>query len=72
VERVGVGDNFFELGGDSIKSVAIAARAKASFDVTLTPRDVLAARDVSTLAERIEEDVLAELERLAFGEDSEE
>ena len=30
VERVGVDDNFFELGGDSILSLRIVARAKAS------------------------------------------
>jgi acyl carrier protein len=68
VERVGVEDNFFELGGDSIRSLLIASRAKTAFDVTLTPRDVLTAGDVFTLAELVEEKVLLEFERVAFGD----
>ena len=38
VDRVGVHDNFFELGGDSVLSLGVAARAKATFDIALTPR----------------------------------
>ena len=68
VERVGVEDNFFELGGDSIRSLRIASRAKAAFDVTLTPRDVLTARTVFALAEFVEEKVLIEFESVAFGD----
>jgi amino acid adenylation domain-containing protein/non-ribosomal peptide synthase protein (TIGR01720 family) len=68
VERVGVEDNFFELGGDSIRSLRIASRAKTAFDITLTPRDVLTARTVFTLAEIVEEKVLLELEHVAFGD----
>jgi acyl carrier protein len=68
LERVGVEDNFFELGGDSIRSLRIVSRAKAAFDVSLTPRDVLAARTVSTLAELVEEKVLLEFERVAVGD----
>jgi len=68
LERVGVEDNFFELGGDSIRSLRIVSRAKAAFDVTLTPRDVLAARTVATLAELVEEKVLLEFERVAVGD----
>jgi non-ribosomal peptide synthetase component F len=68
VERVGIEDNFFELGGDSIRSLRIASRAKAAFDVSLTPRDVLTARTVFTLAELVEEKVLLEFERVAVGD----
>jgi acyl carrier protein len=68
VDKVGVDDNFFELGGDSIRSLLIVTRIKAAFDVTLTPRDVLTARSVSALAERVEDAVLCELERVAFGD----
>jgi len=66
VDGVGVEDNFFELGGDSILSLRIVSRAKAAFDVTLTPRDVLTARTVFALAELVEEKVLLEFERVAF------
>jgi acyl carrier protein len=62
VEEVGAEDNFFALGGDSVRSLAILTRIKAAFDVTLTPRDVLTARTISTLAELIEEEILRELE----------
>jgi acyl carrier protein len=67
VEQVGVEDNFFELGGDSLRSVQLTSRAKAAFNVALTPREVLIARTVSALAELIEEKVLIELEQLAAG-----
>ncbi|WP_407690800.1 amino acid adenylation domain-containing protein [Saccharothrix syringae] len=65
VERVGVADSFFALGGDSILSLRITSRTKATFDVDLSPRDVLTARTVAALAELVEELVLADLEALA-------
>lgn len=68
LERVGIEDNFFELGGDSIQSMSIAGQVKAVFDVALTPRDVLASRTVATLAETVEELILRDLERVAFGD----
>ncbi|WP_189135891.1 phosphopantetheine-binding protein, partial [Wenjunlia tyrosinilytica] len=68
LERVGAEDNFFELGGDSVRSLLIASKAKTAFDVTLTPRDVLTAHTVSALAELVEEKILRELERVAFGD----
>jgi acyl carrier protein len=68
VDRVGIGDNFFELGGDSIQSVLISAKTNAAFDIALTPRDVMTARTVETLAEVVEEQILRELERIAAGE----
>jgi acyl carrier protein len=67
VERVGVEDNFFELGGDSIRSIQLISRARAVFDVAMTPRDVLNARTVSALAELVEEKILSEIERIAVG-----
>jgi acyl carrier protein len=67
VERVGVEDNFFELGGDSLHSMQLTSRMKAAFDVALTPRDILTARTVSTLAELVEEKILSEIERFAVG-----
>jgi amino acid adenylation domain-containing protein/non-ribosomal peptide synthase protein (TIGR01720 family) len=66
VDRVGVHDNFFDLGGESVLSLAVAARAKAAFDVALTPREVLVTRTVAGLAELVEDRVLAELEQIAL------
>jgi len=67
LDRVGIYDNFFELGGDSMRSLGIAARAKAAFDIALTPREVLVTRTVAGLAELVEEKVLQELEHIALG-----
>jgi amino acid adenylation domain-containing protein len=67
VDQVGIEDNFFELGGDSIRSIQLTSRARAVFDIALTPRDVLNARTVSALAELIEEKILSEIERIAVG-----
>ncbi|MDQ3886903.1 MAG: amino acid adenylation domain-containing protein, partial [Actinomycetota bacterium] len=67
VEHVGIEDDFFELGGDSLRSVQLTSRAKAAFNIALTPREVLITRTVSALAELIEEKVLIELEQLAAG-----
>ncbi|WHT21650.1 non-ribosomal peptide synthase/polyketide synthase [Crossiella sp. CA-258035] len=68
LDRVGIEDSFFDLGGDSVRSLQITARTKEAFDLALTPKDVLTARTVAGLAELVEEKVLAELERLAFGD----
>jgi hypothetical protein len=46
----------------------ITTRINAAFDVALTPRDVLTARTVSALAEMVEDAILRELERVAFGD----
>jgi acyl carrier protein len=72
VEQVGAHDNFFELGGDSVRSLQITSKAKAVFDVALTPKDVLTTGTVSALAELVEEKILRELEleleHVAFGD----
>ncbi|MGH3764518.1 MAG: amino acid adenylation domain-containing protein, partial [Pseudonocardiaceae bacterium] len=67
VDKVGVEDNFFELGGDSVRSMLIIMRIKEAFDVVLTPRDVLTTRSISVLAGLVEDAILSELERIAFG-----
>ncbi|WP_394620024.1 amino acid adenylation domain-containing protein [Lentzea sp. JNUCC 0626] len=66
LERVGVEDDFAALGGDSMRSLLVASRCRAAFDVSLTPHDVLTARTVAELAGLVEEKVLLELERVAF------
>jgi amino acid adenylation domain-containing protein len=68
VDRVGIADDFFDLGGDSVRSLQIVTRAKAAFDLALTPRDILTTRDVATLAELVEEKILHELERVALAD----
>ncbi|HKN95691.1 MAG TPA: amino acid adenylation domain-containing protein [Pseudonocardiaceae bacterium] len=65
VERVGATDDFYALGGDSIRSLHIATKASAAFEVRLTPADVLTAGTVTALADIVEETILSELESLA-------
>ncbi|MBC3990751.1 non-ribosomal peptide synthase/polyketide synthase [Streptomyces sp. AC563] len=65
---VGATDDFFALGGDSMRALAIAARAGEAFALSLTPRDVLTTRTVAALAELVEERVLRELEDAASGD----
>ncbi|MBV9060081.1 MAG: non-ribosomal peptide synthetase [Pseudonocardiales bacterium] len=67
VDKVGVDDNFFELGGDSLRSVHIIMRIKTAFGVVLTPRDVLTTPTIAALADVVEDAILSELERIAFG-----
>jgi acyl carrier protein len=67
LDQVGVYDSFLELGGDSVRSLGVAARAKATFDVDLTPREVLITRTVAGLAELVEEKILHEIEQAAQG-----
>uniref|UniRef100_UPI0038998E4D non-ribosomal peptide synthase/polyketide synthase n=1 Tax=Saccharothrix syringae TaxID=103733 RepID=UPI0038998E4D len=66
--RVGAEDDFFALGGDSMRSMLVTSRARAAFGVPLTPHDVLTARTVANLARLVEERILQELERVAFGD----
>ncbi len=65
VHLISVDDSFFALGGDSVRSLGVAASARAAFGVDVTPRDVMTTRTVSALAELIEEKILEELEGLA-------
>jgi hypothetical protein len=44
------------------------SRTRAAFGVELTPRDVLRARTVASLADLVEEKILHELESVAFGD----
>ncbi|HEU5470788.1 MAG TPA: amino acid adenylation domain-containing protein [Actinophytocola sp.] len=68
VQRVGAEDNFFELGGDSIVSMHITSKLTSSFGIPLSPRDVLTARTVSSLADLVEDLILRELEQLALAD----
>jgi amino acid adenylation domain-containing protein/thioester reductase-like protein/non-ribosomal peptide synthase protein (TIGR01720 family) len=49
LERVGVDESFFELGGDSILSMQVVARARAT-GVLFRPRDIFVEQTVARLA----------------------
>jgi amino acid adenylation domain-containing protein len=68
IERVGVQDNFFDLGGDSIRIIHLVSRVRARFDVSITARDLFITPNVSALAKLVEDRVLRDLRRIAFGD----
>ena len=49
LDRVGIDDSFFDLGGDSILSMQVVARARAS-GLTCRPRDIFVEQSVARLA----------------------
>ena len=49
LDRVGIDDSFFDLGGDSISSMQVVSRARAS-GVTCRPRDIFVEQTVARLA----------------------
>ena len=49
LDRVGIDDSFFELGGDSILSMQVVARARAS-GLICRPRDIFVEQTVARLA----------------------
>nr|CRL68842.1 linear gramicidin synthetase subunit D [Mycolicibacterium komanii] len=53
LDRVGVDDSFFDLGGDSILSMQVVSRARAS-GVQCRPRDIFVEQTVARLARVVE------------------
>lgn len=51
---IGLDDDFLELGGDSLRAAAIAVRGRDVIGVELQPHEILEARTLSRLCERIE------------------
>ncbi|MFB7126381.1 amino acid adenylation domain-containing protein [Kitasatospora sp. NPDC056273] len=68
LERVSVLDSFFEIGGHSILAIRMTAQLQDEFDVNLTIRTVFDMPTVRGLAEAIENEIKAEIERLADSE----
>ena len=64
VERLGVEDDFFDLGGDSLMATKVIFQIRKAFEIELPVRAFFDSPTVAGLAERVEEDLLAELEAL--------
>ncbi|GAB1510049.1 non-ribosomal peptide synthase/polyketide synthase [Actinophytocola sp. KF-1] len=50
VDRVGADDNFFELGGDSILSIQVVSRARATLGAAVSPRQLFDTPTIAALA----------------------
>ncbi|MFC9331844.1 condensation domain-containing protein [Kitasatospora sp. NPDC057015] len=65
VERVGALDDFFLLGGNSLLVTRVAARIRAATALEITVRDVFETPVLASLAGRVEELLIAEIEALS-------
>ncbi|HVG06898.1 MAG TPA: amino acid adenylation domain-containing protein, partial [Thermoanaerobaculia bacterium] len=64
-ERVGIFDNFFDLGGHSLLAPQVFARIEETFQLELPLRAIFEAPTVAQLANRIEQELLAQIEELS-------
>jgi acyl carrier protein len=65
VEKLGIHDDFFELGGDSLMAIRAIFRIRKAVGVELQVRSFFDAPTVASLAEVIEELILAQIEDLS-------
>ena len=54
IDQVGIHDNFFELGGDSVISIQIMSKLRATFGLDLPLRNLFERPTVATLAQAID------------------
>jgi amino acid adenylation domain-containing protein len=65
LQTVGVNDNFFKLGGHSLKITQIISRVREALEIELPMRAVFEAPTIASLALRIEELLIEELNALS-------
>ncbi len=65
LRSVGVNENFFKLGGHSLKITQVISRVREALDVELPMRAMFEAPTIATLALRIEELLIQELNQLS-------
>ncbi|MGW2547828.1 amino acid adenylation domain-containing protein, partial [Kitasatospora sp. NPDC001574] len=64
VERVGRHDDFFAIGGHSLLATRLLTKVRDTFETELPLRTIFEARTLATLARRIEERMLTEIDEL--------
>ena len=65
MDRVGLDDNFFLLGGHSLLGTQLVLRARKTFGITLTLRDLFVAQTVGKLSAEIERQLIEKLEAMS-------
>jgi amino acid adenylation domain-containing protein len=68
VHQVGINDNFFDLGGSSLPALQLAARVNQAFQIELPIQRYFECATIATLAQAVEEHILAEIEGLSEAE----
>ena len=65
IDRVGVKDSFFELGGDSVLAAQILSLAQKTFGIRIDPQDAFKAFTIERLAEKLESEILSQIEEMS-------
>jgi hypothetical protein len=68
VDRVGALDNFFEIGGNSLIATQMVSRLRVMFQTDIRVEVVFDHPTVRELARIVEEQIMAEVERMSEGE----
>jgi amino acid adenylation domain-containing protein len=70
IDHVGIHDNFFLLGGHSLLGTQLVLRARDTFGVDLTLRDLFQAQTIAKLAAKVEQRLVEHLEQMSDEEAS--
>ena len=65
IEQIGIHDNFFDLGGHSLPAIRISSRINEQFEMDLSLDVFFANPTIASLAEAIEEILIAEIDNLS-------
>ncbi len=62
VDEIGILDNFFTIGGDSLSAARVLSRVNSRFNLQMSLRSAFEAPRLLDFAQRIEEEILTEIE----------
>jgi acyl-CoA synthetase (AMP-forming)/AMP-acid ligase II len=70
IDGIGIGDNFFAVGGDSLSATRFISRVNSQFGLRMSLRSAFETPRLVDFAQRIEEEILAEIEGQNINEDA--